>query len=141
MTRRVEFADGSWAELRDARGLSGADQETYWDSIDELAEANPDGEVTRKDLRRIRDAVLGRFITAWSYPYPLPFSTEVRMQLPVETLNVLYEAIRPVTDLLSGQVAPDPKTGTDSSGTSPATSPASADAPPEEQADGPSATP
>ena len=34
MTRRVEFGDGSWAELRDARGLSGADQEAYWDDSD-----------------------------------------------------------------------------------------------------------
>jgi hypothetical protein len=64
----------------------------------------------------MRNALLGRIITAWSYPAPIPSKNSFQAADIVigETMNLedyaaLEEAIQPLMDLINGTREPDPK--------------------------------
>ena|SRR5579872_4229270 len=145
MTRRVTF-DGTphWADLRELDEFHGGHQEEYWDESEKRAAQSPDGELSNKQGREVRDYILGLLIEGWSLDSGLlPFTTAARQsgKVPLPILNRLYREARPLTEALMGVTPEDPKTGTGENSTSPGSSAASADAPPEEQDGGTSAGP
>lgn len=158
MTIKVSLPGGQWAEMRDVGDLTGADQDAYFDKLDELrarreipalperpdpanpaqmlpAEPAKPGTLTGADLRELRDAVLGAIITSWSLGRPLPFSTETRRSLPVLVCNALFDALVPMSSALQGEAEEAPKPGStptdpqDGTDGSSATSPGSTGSP------------
>jgi len=153
MTIKVPLPGGDWAEMRDVSDLTGADQDAYYDKLDDLRArretpglperpdpANPavmlpaqpavPGTLIGGDLRELRDSTLGRLITSWSLDARLPLTRETRRALPLTVCNVLYKAMEPMSSALSGAVEEDvPKPGStpteeqDGSGGSAGTSP------------------
>jgi hypothetical protein len=64
----------------------------------------------------MRNCLLGRIITAWSYPYPTPANNSfaaadvVIGDMDLDDYSVLEAAVQPYMDKISGRVkAPDPK--------------------------------
>lgn len=64
----------------------------------------------------MRNALLGRIITAWSYPYPIPANNSfaaadvVIGDMDLDDYSVLEAAVQPFMDKISGRKAPaDPK--------------------------------
>jgi hypothetical protein len=111
-------ADGSpnWIEYRDAlRALDRfAVQEVVNFEIDDsTGKRKANFYVISNDMR---NALLGRIITAWSYPAPIPSKNSFQAADIVigETMNLedyaaLEEAIQPLMDLINGTREPDPK--------------------------------
>jgi hypothetical protein len=145
---RVDLPDGQWADIRDVSTLTGADQDEYQDAVDEAlrarqrqadaeaaaAPANPammpdpaDGTarpragLANADVRGLRDLVMGKMITAWSFPLDLPYTTASRSSLPVYACNALQDAVTPHVGALNGE-GPKQETGPGSATTSPGTS-------------------
>jgi hypothetical protein len=147
---RIELPDSQWAEIRDASSLTGADQDEYQDAIDAAQQvrqreadaeaaaaapanpammpdpadqaARPRARLTSADMRGLRDLVMGKMITAWSFDHlPLPYVTAHRPQLPIYACNALQEAVSPHIDALNGEgpkAVTGPGSATTSSGTS-----------------------
>jgi hypothetical protein len=119
---RVELpskqADGSpnWVDLRDKLRPSDG-----W-IADDAAKitSKGDGETvfspaTMENDRR--NALLGRLITAWSFPVPIPSQNSFQAAdvvidgaMDFEDYAVLAEAVQPVVDKISGKGRPNPKT-------------------------------
>ena len=64
----------------------------------------------------MRNALLGRIITAWSYPVPIPsqntFAAADRIigeTMDLDDYAVLEDAVAPLMDKISGRVQRDPK--------------------------------
>lgn len=118
-----DLPGGGWFQIKDAGELTGADQDDYFDAVDALIASKPQPapqpdpanpaqmlpapprRFTNADGRQLRDAMLGKMVTAWSLDEPLPLTTEVRRRLPAQTCNALYEAYKPLDDVLSGTEA------------------------------------
>jgi hypothetical protein len=159
MTIRVELPGGQWAELRGVDDLTGVDQDDFLDTYDKLVadkprpEPKPDPDnpavqaaaepvkLTSADNRVLRDWLIGRFVTAWSFDLPLPYTAASRERLPVKACNALQKAIKPMQDALVDDDDGDdgdeagPKSGPvsgtgGSTGTSPDGSPSPLPAPP-----------
>jgi hypothetical protein len=135
MTIRVPLPGDQWAELRTADELTGADQDAYFDSYDEIvaekpvSQPQPDpsnpavmlpaepAKLSNADARALRDRLLGSLITAWSYELPLPYTSDSRKSLPVAACNALVRAMEPMQDALTGtgtgkaEAAGAPKSG------------------------------
>lgn len=120
---RVELpslqADGeanNWVEIRDRLKPSDG-----W-IADDAAKitSKPDGETvyapkTMEHDRR--NALLGRLITAWSFPVPIPSQNSfaaadvvIDGAMDFDDYVVLAEAVQPVMDKIDGKRRPDPKT-------------------------------
>lgn len=130
---RVSVPGGdNWIDLRGPGELTGADDDAWqavyaevWaqaaeaevgDSGDGM-EVSADGvsmtpkkrtvKVPADIVRRQRDALIGRLITAWSYEaeplaLPLPYTTLSRERLPLAACKALDEAIRPHVEAIKG---------------------------------------
>ena len=132
MTIKVSLPGGEWAEMREISELTGADQDTYFDKLDELrarretpalperpdpanpaqmlpAEPAKPGALTSADLRDLRDSTLATLITSWSLPQPLPWNPETRRSLPVLVSNILFEVMTPMSNALQGEAEEAPK--------------------------------
>ena len=63
----------------------------------------------------MRNALLGRIITAWSYPFPIPsqnsfVAADVAIgEMDLDDYSVLEAAVQPLMDKISGRVTADPK--------------------------------
>lgn len=64
----------------------------------------------------MRNAMLGRIITAWSYPSPIPSQNSFQAAdvvigetMELEDYAVLEEEVQPLLDLINGTKEPDPK--------------------------------
>jgi hypothetical protein len=64
----------------------------------------------------MRNALLGRIITAWSYPVPIPSQNSfaapdkiIGELMDLDDYSVLEQAVEPLMDKISGRVARDPK--------------------------------
>ncbi len=119
---RVELpskqADGTpnWVDLRDQLRPSDG-----WvaDAAGKLT-SKADGETVfaPKEMENDRrNALLGRLITAWSFPVPVPSQNNFQAAdvvidgaLDFDDYTVLAEAVQPVMDKLDGKKRPDPKT-------------------------------
>jgi hypothetical protein len=49
-----------------------------------------------------RNAILTKAVTNWSYPLPMPVTTETLRRLPGHALAALYALTKPYNDLLNG---------------------------------------
>lgn len=140
---KIDLPGGEWADIRDLDSLTGADQDAYGDEVDRLLEirrseaeaaaraANPAmmpdpadtprGRLTGADTRTLRDVLLGKLISDWSYSdrLPLPYVAAYRGRLPLVACVKLTEAIDPLVDVLNGNIPKETETPTGSAGTSP----------------------
>ena len=63
----------------------------------------------------MRNALLGRIITAWSYSFPIPsqnsfVAADVAIgEMDLDDYSVLEAAVQPLMDKISGRVTADPK--------------------------------
>jgi hypothetical protein len=63
----------------------------------------------------MRNALLGRIITDWSYPFPIPaknsfVAADVAIgEMELDDYSVLEAAVQPLMDKISGRVTADPK--------------------------------
>ncbi len=63
----------------------------------------------------MRNALLGRIITAWSYSFPIPsqnsfVAADVAIgEMELDDYSVLEAAVQPLMDKISGRVTADPK--------------------------------
>ena len=117
---RHDLPDGEWAEIKTVGDMTGADQDAYFDAGDALRarRAAEDGTPTNRDYRGIRDEVMGKLITGWSFDVPLPYTSASRAQLPLYACNALVAAVDPHIDALNGAGPKAEKSGTGSSDTS-----------------------
>ena len=158
MPLKITLPGDQWAEIRDASTLTGADQDEYQDAVDvalraRQAEADaaaaaippanpammPDpaeipagsrARLANADMRGLRDLVLGKLITAWSFDaLPLPYTPAHRSSLPLYACNALTNAISSHIDALNG-AGPKEETSPGSATTS---SDGSSSLPPEPQ--------
>jgi len=157
MSTRLPLPGGQWADLLDPDELTGADQDAFLDKYDELIQevpqpapqpdpANPammlpapPRQLGSAGNRVMRDWLLAKLITAWSFDLPLPYTAQSRELLPVRVCNVLRKAAGPLQDALTddeddgegGAPKSGPLSGSGGSeGTSPAGSPSPLPAPP-----------
>ncbi len=70
----------------------------------------------------MRNALLGKIITAWSFPAPVPSQnsfqaadTAIGSVMDLRDYMVLEKAVQPLLDLIEGRDSPDPKTPNESS--------------------------
>ena len=138
MTRRVTFEDGNWADLREPHELTGQDQEDYFCLLEDLSD--DEGNLPNRAGRQIRDHVLTRAFAGTSYGHIAPpYTTETLRALPLPSCTKLHRELKPLFDALSGGTAPDPKTLTEDSASSPGTSQDSSQPPRPESPGEPSA--
>jgi hypothetical protein len=63
----------------------------------------------------MRNALLGRIITAWSYDFPTPanngfVAADIAIgEMDLDDYSTLEEAVQPYMDKISGRITPDPK--------------------------------
>lgn len=112
---RIELPSGAWVEYRDK--LMAADRFKVHDAM--FFEKSDDGG-TRFSPGVIddqRNALLGRIITKWSFPAPVPSENKfaaadvvIGEAMDLDDYNVLAEAIQPLMEKLNGStVKSDPK--------------------------------
>ena len=142
---KVDLDGGEWAEIRDLDQLTGADQDDYADTVDALLEVRrreaeaavqaanpavmadpqdpPRARLRNPDMRALRDTLLGKLVTDWSYQdrLPLPYHAGYRSQLPLPACNTLVEAIEPHISALNGEAPKKKGPLTGSAGISPET--------------------
>jgi hypothetical protein len=117
---RVELPSGGWVEYRDQ--LKAIDRFAVQDAV--FLEVK-DG-VNRAALgfgNDIRNALLGRIITGWSFPTPTPGEAKditaadvvIGNAMDLDDYNALADAVQPLLDKVSGTAKkPDPKKRSDS---------------------------
>lgn len=114
---RVELPSGAWIEYRDQ--LKAADRF----AVQAVARVEFGDRGNRASILEMnndmRNALLGRIITAWSYPVPVPSANSfqpadmiIGEAMSLEDYAALEETVEPMMDLIAGRgpAAPaDPK--------------------------------
>lgn len=111
---KVELPSGGWVEFRDS--LKAMDRFIVQDAV--TLEFRDGG--NRASLGMVNDqrnALLGRIITAWSFPVPVPSGNGFQAAdvvigdaMDIDDYNALAEAVQPLLDKISGTSVPeDPK--------------------------------
>ena len=110
---RIDLPSGAWIEYRDA--LKVKDRL----AVQEVARVSlGDGENTASFLAMqndMRNALLGRIITAWSFPFPVPAQNSFQAadvvlgELDLDDYAALENAVQPLMDKIAGRGNPDPK--------------------------------
>lgn len=116
----VELPSGAWVEYRDQ--LRALDRFEVQRVVSvELGEKNRASFLEMQN--DMRNALLGRIITAWSYPGPVPRDDSFRQadQVIGETMDLadyaaLEKAVEPLMDLISGRKTPNPDPKAQSTG-------------------------
>lgn len=100
---RVELPSGAWVELREK--LMAADRFAVQDSIVLTLTSNERQEITAGIQNRMRNALLGQIITAWSFGgIPIPSQNAlagvdiIGTTLDIEDYNFLAEKVQPLMD-------------------------------------------
>lgn len=111
--------DGShnWVEIRDR--LMAGDRFAVQDSVSmEVAGDNQDrrSRVSLGMQNDLRNALLGRIITAWSFPVPIPAANSMQAAdvaignaMDVDDYAALEKAVEPLMEKISGRGSADPK--------------------------------
>lgn len=150
--------EGVWVEMRGADELTGGDQDAWLEACEtmfgadgpaepQVSEENPAvlaepapapaRRVRYSQVGQLRDLMLARLITSWSYPeLPLPYHKEYRDVLPLMVCERLEDEAGKVTARLNGDDGTGPKA--ESSTTSASTSTGTVPAPQPEPAPAPS---
>jgi hypothetical protein len=117
---KVELTKGAWVEYRDE--LKAGDR---FAAQAAASQEIIDGNVKISALgfqNSIRNALLGRIITGWSYPVPVPSLNDfvkdkeayIGDTMSLKDYNILAEAVEPLVNEVSGIVVEDPKEPSDS---------------------------
>jgi len=128
-----------WVDLRKVEDLTWADQEAWDDAFDDAVTAareaaydpetgqrrnilsddgvtmvpvSPRPKITPDMVRKRRDDLLTSLIAAWSFDLPLPFTPEVRKEIPRAVGAALAKALDPYVEAFSD---PGPKETTEPS--------------------------
>lgn len=111
---RIELPSGAWVEYR--TDLKVRDRF----EVQEVAKVQV-GETSNSTsflamANDMRNALLARIITAWSYPVPVPAENHfaaadviIGETMDLDDYAALEEAIQPLMDKIGGRGAPDPK--------------------------------
>jgi hypothetical protein len=107
----------NWVEYRDK--LMAGDRFLVQAAAKVQQEADGSAKTSFLELDNdMRNALLGRIITAWSYPAPTPAQTGgqpadlvIGNAMDLDDYSALEKAVQPLMNKISGRSAPDPKTG------------------------------
>lgn len=111
---RAELPSGAWVEYRD-KLMAGDRFEVQ--SVVSVEVADGKNKANFYEMANdMRNAMLGRIITDWSYPVPIPSKAPntaadivLGNTMDLEDYAALEEAVEPLMDLITGQSRPDPK--------------------------------
>lgn len=116
MTRKIDLLSGAWVEIREE--LRARDRF----AVQEVAsvELGGDGGKSRTSFlgmqNDMRNALLGRIITSWSYPVAIPAQnsfvaadTVIGDVMDLDDYAQLAREVEPLMDKISGRDTPDPK--------------------------------
>jgi hypothetical protein len=108
---RIDLTGGQWAELREQ--LNGGDRRAAKAAVTVTVQGDESRVFTASLEDSVMYALLRRLIIAWSLPQPLPSQAanaeDVIDMLPMDDIEALYQAVRPVYDRIMGG-GPKPKT-------------------------------
>lgn len=112
---RAELPSGAWVEYRDK--LLAADRFAVQAAARvEIGEKANSASFLELD-NDMRNALLGRIITKWSYPSPVPSEDSFRAAdvvigeaMDLDDYSALEKEIEPLMDKINGRDTPDPKT-------------------------------
>jgi hypothetical protein len=123
---RIELPSGGWVEYRDQLKASDRFAVQAVAKIEVVGGTARKGEAAGGDRRVAailemlndqRNALLGRIITAWSFPAPVPAQNDfaaadviIGDALDLDDYAALEEAVQPLMDKIAGRGQPDPKT-------------------------------
>ena len=107
----------NWVEYRDK--LMAGDRFLVQAAAKVQQEADGSAKTSFLELDNdMRNALLVRIITAWSYPAPTPAQTGgqpadlvIGNAMDLDDYSALEKAVQPLMNKISGRSAPDPKTG------------------------------
>jgi hypothetical protein len=105
----------NWVEYRDR--LMAGDRFAVQDAVFmEVGGEERRSKVALGMQNDLRNALLGRIITAWSFPAPIPSANSaaaadvvIGNAMDLEDYVTLEQAIEPLMDLINGRGLPDPK--------------------------------
>lgn len=111
---RIDLPSGGWVEYRDK--LMAKDRFAVQAVVSvELGDAKNRASFLEMQ-NDMRNALLGRIITGWSYPVPIPSADSFRAAdmvigdaMDLEDYAELEKAVEPLMDLIAGRKTPDPK--------------------------------
>jgi len=118
---KVDLPSGAWVELRE--DLRAADRFAV-QAVASVELGGKDGKEgagrTRASFLEMqndmRNALLGRIITAWSYPDPIPSQNQfaaadvvIGNAMDLDDYAALEKAVEPLMDKIAGRGLPDPK--------------------------------
>ena len=115
MPRKIDLPSGAWVEIRE--DLKARDRF----EVQKVAKMEFGEEGNRKAAlyemqNDQRNALLGRIITAWSYPVPVPAQNSfaaadvvIGDAMDLDDYAVLADEVEPLMDKIGGRKAPDPK--------------------------------
>jgi hypothetical protein len=114
MTRKIDLPSGAWVEIRE--DLKAKDRFAVQDVATlEVGEGRNKASLygMQNDMR---NALLGRIITAWSFPVPVPSQNSfaaadviIGDALDLDDYGVLAEEVEPLMDKIQGRKTTDPK--------------------------------
>lgn len=112
---RLELPSGGWVEYRDK--LKAIDRFAVQEAVQvEIAPGGGQKYSVGAMMNDMRNALLGRIITGWSFPEPIPSQNHfaaadvvIGNAMDLEDYAALEDAIQPILDLIEGKQSPDPK--------------------------------
>jgi hypothetical protein len=116
MTRRIELPSKNWVEIREE--LKARDRFAVQDvaSLEVAAEGGSSRASFLGMQNDMRNTLLGRIITAWSYPVPVPSQNSFQAAdvvigdaMDLDDYACLAKEIEPLMDKIAGRDLPDPK--------------------------------
>jgi hypothetical protein len=113
---KIDLPSGNWVEYRTE--LKARDKFVVQDTA--AVEVSSDGGKSRTSFlgmqNDMRNALLGRIITAWSYATPIPSANSFQAAdvvigeaMDLDDYAALAREIEPLMDRISGRDLPDPK--------------------------------
>lgn len=113
---KVELPSGAWVEYRNK--LKAADRFAVQAVVTvEVGDGSTRNRAAFLEMQNdMRNALLGRIITDWSYPVPIPANDSFRAAdmvlgdaMDLEDYSVLEKEVEPLMDLIAGRNNPNPK--------------------------------
>lgn len=112
---RADLPSGAWVEYRNQ--LKASDRF----AVQAVVSVEVGGDASRASFLEMqndmRNALLGRIITDWSYPVPIPSKNSfaaadvvIGDAMDLTDYAALEKAVEPLMDLIAGRNVPDPKT-------------------------------
>ena len=111
---RIELPSGAWVEYR--TDLKVRDRFEVQEVAKVQIGENSNSTAFLAMQNDMRNALLGRIITAWSYPVPVPGQNSFQAAdvvigdvMDLDDYATLEEAVQPLMDKIAGRSTPDPK--------------------------------